>query len=201
MKKRDFWDYMIPAGFLILSCMLSFLLPDELGFKGWIVFGIAVVMFCIGFFSLLQKLPEPETPGDLTVRKLVLIAIGVLLFLFSLYYVYTERGSEKSLAVAILSMIESMIMCTYYGNHPGDGLLSPKTSRTVYLVLMIGLACIGTWCCILDFFSEPHGLAEAGTLLWIAAIWFWHNRRHPALLAEVAADNKKKETNQKGERT
>ena len=47
-------------------------------------------------------------------RAICAIAIGVLLFLFSLYYVYTERGSEKSLAVAILSMIESMVMCTLF---------------------------------------------------------------------------------------
>ena len=105
IKTPGFWDCLMPGGALLLSYMLLFYLPEEFGWKGWLIIGISAFLFCIGYYGLLSSLPEPETPAGALARRLALVTSGVAIFLGGIYYVYSSDGSEKSIAIATLALI------------------------------------------------------------------------------------------------
>ena len=45
IKTPGFWDCLMPGGALLLSYMLLFYLPEEFGWKGWLIIGISAFLF------------------------------------------------------------------------------------------------------------------------------------------------------------
>ncbi len=185
MEKRKtaetsgFWNYLMPCGALILSYMLLFYLPEEFSWKTWIIFGTSVFMFCIGYFKLLMALPEPKSSAGAIARQLVLITTGLSLFIGGIYYVYSNDGSEKSIAIATLCLIESMVMCGLSGTEdssdPSQNNLLRKFCRMIIVFMIVG----GGWFFYKEFAREDaagRGYIEAATMLWIAAASLWYSQ-------------------------
>lgn len=178
-KNPDFWDYMIPGGLLLVSYMLIFYLPQELTLKGWIAFGLSVFLFCIGYFGFLDTLPEPGTPTGALIKKLVLVTVATAMFCVGIYYVYMDNGSEKSLAIATLFLIESLVMCGIGSGGNCTGLPQQKLLRNFCIALAAGMAIAGCWFFYREIISETaesRGRIEAATMLWISAAALWYSR-------------------------
>lgn len=178
-ENPGFWDYMIPGGLLLISYIFIYSLPQELTLKGWIVFGLSVFLFCVGYFGFLTTLPEPKTLTGAIIRRLVLVTVAILMFLIGLYYVYIDNGSEKSLAIAVLFLIEGIVMSGFGDNNNSGILLQNKLMNYVYLALIAGMAIAGCWFFYLECFSEAvdsKGRVEVATMLWIAAGALWKSR-------------------------
>ena len=180
IKTPGFWDCLMPGGALLQSYMLLFCLPEEFGWKGWHIIGISACLFCIGYYGLLSSLPEPETPAGALARRLALVTSGVALFLGGIYYVYSSDGSEKSIAIATLALIESLVICGLGGSEDSNNPSQNSILRKYYLLLIVGLAAAGCWFCYREFVSEAaesRGYIEAATMLWITAGTLWVSRK------------------------
>ena len=180
IKTPGFWDCLMPGGVLLLSYMLLFYLPEEFGWKGWLIIGISAFLFCIGYFGLLSSLPEPGTPAGALARRLALVTFGVALFAGGIYYVYSSDGSEKSIAIATLALIESLVICGLGGSEDSNNPSQNSILRKYYLLLIVGLAAAGCWFCYREFVSEEagsRGYIEAATMLWITAGTLWVSRK------------------------
>ena len=180
IKTPGFWDCLIPGGTLLLSYMLLFYLPEEFGWKGWLIIGISAFLFCIGYYGLLRSLPEPEAPSGALARRLALVTFGVAIFLGGIYYVYSSDGSEKSIAIATLALIESLVICGLGGSEGSNNPSQNSILRKYYLLIIAVLAAAGCWFCYREFVSEAaesRGYIEAATMLWITAGTLWVSRK------------------------
>ncbi len=129
---------------------------------------------------MLSSLPEPETPAEALARRLALVTSGVALFLGGIYYVYSSDGSEKSIAIATLALIESLVICGLGGSEDSNNPSQNSILRKYYLLLIVGLAAAGCWFCYREFVSEAaesRGYIEAATMLWITAGTLWVSRK------------------------
>ena len=180
IKKPGFFDYLKPFGLLTLSYVFLFSLPYELTTKGWIVFGISAFLFCLGYFELIQTIPKPKSTTGAMVRKLVMVTIAVAMFAFGLYYVFTDNGREKSMAVAVLLLIEFIVICGFGSSDKGDDLLSPKMLKFFNLALIAVMAIAGIWFFAQEIIGEAEGSSgrvEVATILLIAAVALWCSRQ------------------------
>lgn len=169
------WDYLIPGGLLFLSYWMLFFLPQHESWKFWIAFAVSVFMFCVGYFRLLEMMPETTTQTGSAIRSLILMLLGMGMFLFSLRYVYIDNGSMKSLAAATLLMIESMVICGAVSS--GDTQTS-QLPRAFFWVIVVGMAAAGLWFFVQEIISETqdsYGRVEVATMLWIAAGSWWYS--------------------------
>ena len=178
-ENSSFWDYMIPGGLLFLSYMLMYYLPQEMDLKAWVLFGISVFLFCIGYFRLLQALPESKTTTEAIARKLIILIIAISVFFAGLYYIYVDNGSEKSIVIATVFLIEGLAMSSFGDDGNERSLLSNDIMKRVYLALIAALAIAGVWFCYQDIIAETasgKGRVETATMLWIAAGVLWYTR-------------------------
>ena len=199
-KDPGFWDYMIPGGLLFLSYMVLFYLPQELTLKGWIVFGISVFLFCVGYFGVLQTLPEPESPTQAIVRQIIRITVGVAMFIGGVYYIYIDSGSDKSMAVAVLLLIEAIVMCGFGSESKGVSPLRSQIMKHVYMVLIVVMAMAGCWFFYQELVSDAadgKGRVETATILWVAAGALWHSRRDLTESEKYESFRKNREKNKK----
>jgi hypothetical protein len=179
IKKPGFFDYLMPLGLLTLSYVLLCYLPCELTIKGWIVFGVSAFLFCLGYFGLIQIIPEPKSATGAVVRKLIMTTLAVAMFAFGLYYVYRDHGSEKSVVIAILLLIQCVVMCGFGSSDKCDELLSPKLMKFLNYVLMAAMIVAGIWFFaqeIIDEAGGSSGRVEVAAILWGAAGTLWYSR-------------------------
>ena len=168
-------DYLLPGGMLVLSYLLLYYLPQDESWKFWIVFGLSVLVFCVGYFGFLRALPEPETQTGSVIRNVILTILGTGMFLFGLHYVYIDNGSSRSLAAATLLLIESMVMCGAVSS--GDQGIG-KLQGVLFKVLIVGMTLAGIWFFVQEIISETetgYGRIEVATMLWIAAAAWWYS--------------------------
>lgn len=180
IKTPGFWDCLMPGGALLLSYMLLYYLPEEFEWKGWVIIGISAFLFCIGYFGLISSLSEPGTPAGALARRLVLVTSGVAIFAGGIYYVYSSDGSEKSIAIATLALIEGLVICGLGGSEDSNDAPQNSILRKYYLLIIAGLAAAGCWFCYQEFVSEAaesRGYIEAATMLWITAGTLWVSKR------------------------
>ena len=178
IKMTGFFDYLKPLGLLTLSYVLLFYLPYELTIKGWIVFGVSVFLFCLGYFGLIQTIPEPKSAAGTMVRKVIMTTLAVAMFAFGLYYVYMDNGSEKSVAIAILLLIECIVMWGFGSSDKGGDLLSPEMIKYFYPALMAVMILAGIWFFAQEIIDESEGSSgrvEVATILWVAAGTLWYS--------------------------
>lgn len=179
VKEQGIIDYLIPGGLLALSYIILFYLPYELTMKGWIVFGVSAFLFCLGYFGLLQTVPAPKSVTDAMERKLIMTTLAIVIFAFGLYYVYADNGSEKSMAIAVLFLIECIVMCGFGSGDKGDDLLSPKMLKSLNHVLIAVMIIAGIWFFAQEIIGEAEGskgYVEVATMLWVGAGALWYSR-------------------------
>ena len=171
----DIWDYLIPGGLLFLSYWVLFFLPQHESWKFWVAFAVSALLFCVGYFRLLQSMPKTTSQTGSVIRALIMMILGIGMFFFGLKYVYIDNGSMKSLAAATLLLIESMVICGAVNSSDTE---TGQLPRALFWVFIVGMAVAGLWFFVQEITSETqdsYGRIEVATLLWIAAAAWWYS--------------------------
>lgn len=171
----DIWEYLIPGGLLFLSYWILYFLPERESWKFWTAFAVSVFLFCVGYFVLLESLPKAKSKTGSVIRNLILMFFGMGMFFAGLYYVYIDNGGLRSIAAATLLLIESMVMC---GAVSSNTLEAGQLPRSLFWVIIIGMAAAGIWFFVQEITSETqesYGRIEVATMLWIAAAAWWYS--------------------------
>ena len=155
---------------LAASYGLLFLLPQKVNILFWILFGLAAFLFCIGFFRIGFVLDSAKSKKAVTISGCLLVLCGIILNSTGIIAIWKSHGSERSIAAAILLLIEAIVMYSITASHtesPRSQWIMSLVFRVAAVLLIIGAVI----CMIADSFSGT--AIAAGLLLLIEGIVFW----------------------------
>ena len=95
---------------LAASYGLLFLLPQKANILFWIFFGLAAFLFCIGFFRIGFVLDSAKSKKAVTISGCLLVLCGIILNSAGIIAIWKSHGSERSVAAAILLLIEAIAL-------------------------------------------------------------------------------------------
>ena len=156
---------------LVASFGILHLLPQNTDVVFYLLFGISVFLFCIGFFRLLATFSEPTSPEGARLVGLIFMVAGAAVNTCGLYCVYSGNGTGRSIAIATLMLIEALV---FYGM-AGGLVETPEIKRMIsigYRIVAILLIAAGLYFVIRDHFSTR--MVILGTMLLIEAICLWN---------------------------
>lgn len=154
---------------LAVSYGLLFLLPQKVNILFWILFGLAAFLFCIGFFRIGFVLDSAKSKKAVTISGCLLVLCGIILNSAGIIAIWKSHGSERSIAAAILLLIEAIVMYSITASHtesPRSQWIMSLVFRAAAVLLIIGAVI----CMIADSFSGT--AIAAGLLLLIEGIVF-----------------------------
>ena len=155
---------------LAASYGILFLLPENIGFLFYLVFGVSAFLFCIGFFRLGFTFDEPsDSKGELFAR-LLYIAFGVLINISGLYIINQDHGSGRSIMIATLLLIEALVMYSM----AGGGFKTQEyqmSSSIIFRAAAVSLIIVGVAYVIWKHFTESSVIIA--TILLIESICLW----------------------------
>ena len=159
------------AALLLGSNWILFALPRELTILSWVSFAAAVLLFCLGFFPLMSDLPGGDGGLAVTARNAALLSLSAALPALGLYRVYIDGGSERSMAAAVLLMIEAPVIFS----QTDDRITDAPLARRLMLLLAVAAAGLGVWLFFQYVLRENgRGQVETATLLWIGSVLLFH---------------------------
>lgn len=154
---------------LAASYMLLFLLPQKVNILFWAVFALAAFLFCIGFFRMGFLLDSIKSKKSIVVSGSLLVLCGIILNSAGMIAIWKTQGSVRSVAAAILLLIEAIVMYSITASQtdtPRSQWIMSLIFRVAAVLLIIG-AVTGM---IADSFSGT--AIAAGLLLLIEGIVF-----------------------------
>ncbi|MCR4691129.1 MAG: hypothetical protein K5739_07285 [Lachnospiraceae bacterium] len=116
---------------LILSYGILFFLPGKLGVLAYTIFGISILLFIIGYFRLASDLDLGNKIGYKPAYFLH-IFLGLMAFTLCAAYLYVSRGSDKSLIVSFLLIMEGLVFLGTSGGDVVNIRVERLTSRILY---------------------------------------------------------------------
>ncbi len=155
---------------LAASYMLLFLLPQKVNILFWAVFALAAFLFCIGFFRMGFLLDSIKSKKSIVVSGSLLVLCGIILNSAGIIAIWKTQGSDRSVAAAILLLIEAIVMYSITASQtdtPRSQWIMSLIFRVAAVLLIIG-AVTGM---IAASFSDTS--IAAGLLLLIEGIVFW----------------------------
>ena len=155
---------------LAASYMLLFLLPQKVNILFWAVFALAAFLFCIGFFRMGFLLDSIKSKKSIVVSGSLLVLCGIILNSAGIIAIWKTQGSDRSVAAAILLLIEAIVMYSITASQtdtPRSQWIMSLIFRVAVVLLIIG-AVTGM---IAASFSDTS--IAAGLLLLIEGIVFW----------------------------
>ena len=198
-KVVEFWNLAIPGGLLFVSYLLLYFLPENETWHFWVLFITSVFLFCVGYFRLLAALPEPKDKRREVLLHRIMYVVAVVLLIFGLYFVYTDIGSDRSLAICTLLLIEGLVV--FIGNMPGEAgmtLAEMKKRNRIVLAVTVFMAGIGFWLFCKEIAGDAAdnvGRIETATMLWIAALAIY--RMCSVEIPEFIENNQNDESDEK----
>jgi|GEM_PF-2071840 len=164
-------DILLSGGILTLSYSILYYFPDELSFKFWICLGVSAFLFCIGFFWLVASIPEPKGKAGAMLFKVVFVIGALGPFLLSVLYVYYDNGSDRSLGIATLMLIESIVVFGVSQNYNEACQISAEQEKLFIRVFAVIMIIIGGKLFWQEIMGEPdgNGRIETATMLFISA--------------------------------
>ena len=154
---------------LAASYMLLFLLPQKVNILFWAVFALAAFLFCIGFFRMGFLLDSIKSKKSIVVSGSLLVLCGIILNSAGIIAIWKTQGSVRSVAAAILLLIEAIVMYSITASQtdtPRSQWIMSLIFRVAAVLLIIG-AVTGM---IAASFSDTS--IAAGLLLLIEGIVF-----------------------------
>ena len=198
-KGVEFWNLAIPGGLLFVSYLLLYYLPEVATWHFWVLFIVSTFLFCVGYFRLMEALSEPKDKPRTVLLHCITSVAAVLLFLFGLYFVYTDIGSERSLAVCTLLLIEGLaVITTNTPSEAGMSLADMKKRNWIVLAITILMSAVGFWLFCKEIASDTAdnvGRIETATMLWIAALTIY--KMCSVKIPDVIENNKKDKSGKK----
>ena len=102
---------------LAASYGLLFLAPDNMNILFWVLFALSAFLFCIGFFRLGFIIDPPKTKKGMLISGSLLVLFGIFLNIVGISKIYASHGSESSISVAVLLLIEAIVMYSITASH------------------------------------------------------------------------------------
>lgn len=155
---------------LAASYVLLFLLPQKVNILFWAVYALAAFLFCIGFFRMGFLLDSIKSKKSIVVSGSLLVLCGIILNSAGIIAIWKTQGSDRSVAAAILLLIEAIVMYSITASQtdtPRSQWIMSLIFRVAAVLLIIG-AVTGM---IAASFSDTS--IAAGLLLLIEGIVFW----------------------------
>lgn len=155
---------------LVASFGILFLLPQKTGLFFYAVFGVSAFLFCIGFFRLGFTFDAPSDSQGELFAGLFYAVFGALLNTTGLYRIIQEHGSERSIMIATLLLIEALVMFSM----AGSGFKSPAYQKVLMIVFRAAAVLLiisGTVFAIRKHFADASVIVL--TMLVIESICLW----------------------------
>ncbi len=102
---------------LAASYGLLFLAPDKMNILFWGLFALSAFLFCIGFFRLGFIIDPPKTKKGMLISGSLLVLFGIFLNIVGISKIHASHGSESSISVAVLLLIEAIVMYSITASH------------------------------------------------------------------------------------
>ena len=169
-KQQNIAELIVDILCLAASYGLLFLLPQKVNILFWILFGLAAFLFCIGFFRIGFMLDSAKSKKAIAISGCLLVLFGIILNSAGIIAIWKTQGSERSVAAAILLLIEAIVMYSITASHaeaPHSQWIMSLVFRVAAVLLIIGAVI----CMIVDSFSGT--AIAAGLLLLVEGIVFW----------------------------
>ena len=166
VKKERVFDILC----LVASFGILFLLPQKTGLFFYAVFGVSAFLFCIGFFRLGFTFDAPSDSQGELFAGLFYAVFGALLNTTGLYRIIQEHGSERSIMIATLLLIEALVMFAL----AGSGFKSPVYQRVLTIMFRAAAVLLiisGTVFAIRKHFADASVIVL--TMLVIESICLW----------------------------
>jgi|GEM_PF-3327079 len=122
---------LINALLLILSYAILVFLPQELGILSYIILGISIFLFIVGYFRMATSLDLTEKLGYKAGYSLNII-LGMLAFAIGAAYLYFDCGSGRSMTVAFILLMEGIIFWGTSGGNVINLRVERLTTRILY---------------------------------------------------------------------
>ena len=159
-KKSAPAEQILDFACLAASYGILFLLPQEMNVLFYLIFGISAFLFCVGFFRLGFTFSKPAESKRTMLTGVFFILIGMVLNCAGIYGIYLEEGSGRSIAVAVLFLIESLTFYAMAGgmaNTPG----AQRTIAVLFRAAAVFMILLGVVLVIKDGFDEAAFMAAA----------------------------------------
>ena len=125
MKASGIKEPVLDIFCIAASYGILFLLPQQVGFLFYLLFGISAFLFCVGFFRLGFAFDAPADPkGELSAGLLCAVA-GLVINAAGLYGIWKDQGSGRSIMIATLLLIEALVLYAM----AGSGFKTPEGQR------------------------------------------------------------------------
>jgi hypothetical protein len=179
-RETPVYEIVVNGLFLFLAYLVLFLMPRGESFGGYLLLGISTFLFCIGYFRLVQSLPQPVKQSDALRREWLLDLIGVCVLLFGCWLLYRDGGSVRGICVATILLIESMVVLGQVIQSAeeeqcaADWVPRRKHEKRRQLALRAVVVLMAAAAVALFVFRlEAKGGVETATMLIIAALVLW----------------------------
>lgn len=179
-RETPVYEIVVNGLFLFLAYLVLFLMPRGESFGAYLLVGISAFLFCIGYFRLVQSLPQPVKQREALRREWLFDLIGVCTILFGCWLLYRDGGRVRGILMATLLLIESMVVLGQVIRSAeeeqcaADRMPRRKHEKRrqlvlrAFVVLMVAAAVA-----LLVFRMEARGGVETATLLLISALVLW----------------------------
>ena len=155
---------------LAASYGLLFLAPDNMNILFWVLFALSAFLFCIGFFRLGFIIDPPKTKKGMLISGSLLVLFGIVLNIAGISKIYASHGSESSISVAVLLLIEAIVMYSITASHAAV----PKTQWIMSLIFRAAAVLLVIGAIAYMFIASFSDTAIAlGVLLLVEGVVFW----------------------------
>ncbi len=158
---------------LIASLGLLYLLPHRISILFYLLLGISVFLFCIGFFRLIATIDEPSFPETAYLTGLTFVVGGMAVNACGIYGIYSGRGSGRSIMIATVTLIEALVLYSMAGGLIKSSVVK-KVVTIIYRIAAVLLIALGIGLIIQEQFSERTVIL--GTMLLVEAVCLWKIR-------------------------
>ncbi len=155
---------------LAASYGLLFLVPDNVNILFWVLFALSAFLFCIGFFRLGFIIDPSKTKKGMLISGGLLLLFGIVLNSAGICMIYASHGSESSISVAVLLLIEAIVMYSITASHAA----APKVQWIMSLIFRAAAVLLIIGAIAYMFIASFSDTAIAlGVLLIVEGVVFW----------------------------
>ena len=159
-------ELLICIALIMIGCALFFVMPDEMGILGWILFVAGTFLNVVGVFRLAAMVPEVKSELGSKIVALVSLLVSALIQCIGLLYLYQSDGTGKGIAIATLALCISLGLIIYAVDFEDKKQQKKiKIACGIITIILIGIA---VFLNIRDDFSGAS--VSVGTILLIEAV-------------------------------
>lgn len=155
---------------LAASYGLLFLAPDNMNILFWVLFALSAFLFCIGFFRLGFIIDPPKTKKGMLISGSLLVLFGIFLNIVGIFKIYASHGSESSISIAVLLLIEAIVMYSITASHAD----APRSQWIISLIFRAAAVLLVIGAIAYMFIASFSDTAIAlGVMLLVEGVVFW----------------------------